>query len=55
MNNGKDISTLTKAIPISEQLNVIKILSALVLCLFSKSLRSNTPLDATIANDANVY
>ena len=55
MNNGKDIiGTLSKPTPISEQLNIINILSALVLLLFLKSLWSNTPLDATMANAANV-
>ena len=48
------IGILNKPTPTSEQLKMMKILSALVLHLFLKSLCNNRPFDVTIANAVNI-
>ena len=54
-NSCKDISgILNEPTPISEQLNMIKILSVLVFCFFFDSLYSNTAFEVTIANAVNI-
>ena len=55
MNNGKEmIGILNNPTPISEQLRMIKILSALVLYLFLKSFHSNAPFEIIIANAVKI-
>lgn len=50
------IIIVNKSTPISEQLRMIKILSALVLYLFYKCFQGNTPFDSkTVAKAVNKY
>ena len=48
------IIIVNKSTPISEQLRMIKILSALVLYLFYKCFQSNTPFEKTVAKAVNI-
>lgn len=51
MNNGIETNCiLNKPTSISEQLRMMKILSALVFLLFFKSLHSNAPIEMAIPN-----
>ena len=55
VNNSKDIiGILNKPALVSEQLNMMKILSALVFCFFFKSFCSNTTFEVIITNAVNI-
>ena len=49
------IIIVNKSTPISEQLRMIKILSALVLYLFYKCFQGNTPFEKTVTKAVNKY
>ena len=55
VNNSKDIiGILNKPTPVSEQLSMTNILSALVFGFFFKSLCSNTTFEVMMANAVNI-